>query len=149
MPDERKYFIHQARTEKSFLNLIKSIRSQIVFTIFRLIRNQLDVRLVPNQSLSVKYNLISFWFNNISKIFLCVHLNKTGKSVSLLGVIWSEKYTYHTREMCSTFGVRFKFLTVTFFKIDTLFRFFKQNENFFCLNRIHGQYARSISLKIW
>ena len=38
-------FLH---TEKSFRNLIKSTRNQIVFTIFRLIWNQTDVRLVPN-----------------------------------------------------------------------------------------------------
>ena len=36
--------------EKYFPNLIKSNRNQIVFTIFWLIWNQTDVRLVPNQS---------------------------------------------------------------------------------------------------
>ena len=36
-------------TEKSFLNLIKSTWNQIVFTIFRLIWIQTDVRLDPNQ----------------------------------------------------------------------------------------------------
>ena len=46
-------------TEKSFLNLIKSTRNQIVFTIFRLIWIQMDVRLDPNQSENGKYNLIS------------------------------------------------------------------------------------------
>ena len=47
-------------TEKSFRNLIKFNRNQIVFTIFRLIWNQTDtVRLVPNQSENSKYNLIS------------------------------------------------------------------------------------------
>ena len=50
-------------TQKSFRNLIKSNRNQIVFTIFRLIWNQTDVRLVPNQSANGKYNLISVWFN--------------------------------------------------------------------------------------
>ena len=40
-------FLH---TEKTFLNLIKSSRNQIVFTIFRLIWNQTDVRLNQNQS---------------------------------------------------------------------------------------------------
>ena len=37
-------------TEKYFLNLIKSSRNQIAFTIFRFIWNQTDVRLVPEQS---------------------------------------------------------------------------------------------------
>ena len=39
-------------------NLIKSIRNQIVFTIFRLICYQTDVRLIPNLSMYGKYNLI-------------------------------------------------------------------------------------------
>ena len=47
------------RTEKYFQNLIKATRNQIVFTTFRLIWNQTDVRLVPNQSENGKYNLIS------------------------------------------------------------------------------------------
>ena len=46
-------------TEKSFRNLIKSTRNQNVINIFRLIWNQTDVRLVPNQSENGKYNLIS------------------------------------------------------------------------------------------
>ena len=49
----------QALTEKSFRNLIKLTRNQIVFTIFRLIWNQTDVRLDPNQPDNGKYNLIS------------------------------------------------------------------------------------------
>ena len=36
------------QTEKSFRNLIESNRNQIVFTIFRLIWIQADVRLDPN-----------------------------------------------------------------------------------------------------
>ena len=54
-------------------NLIKSTRNHIVFTIFRLIWNQTDARLILNQSENGKYNLISGWFNKISKRFLCVH----------------------------------------------------------------------------
>ena len=46
-------------TEKSFRNIIKSTRNQIVFTIFRLICKQTDVGLVPNQWENGKYNLIS------------------------------------------------------------------------------------------
>ena len=48
----------RVHTEKPFRNFIKSIRNQIVFTIFRLIWNKKDVRLVPNQSEKGKYNLI-------------------------------------------------------------------------------------------
>ena len=59
-------------TEKSFRNLIKSTRNQIVFTISRLIWNRTDIRLVPNQSENGKYSLISVWLNKISKRFLCV-----------------------------------------------------------------------------
>ena len=59
------------RTEKSFPNLIKSTRNQIVFTIFRLIWNSKWTCLfaIPNQSENDKYNLISVWFD---KIPLCV-----------------------------------------------------------------------------
>ena len=59
-------------TEKSFWNLIKLIQNQIVYTIFRLIWNQKDVRFVPNQSENAKYNLILVLFNKISRRFLCV-----------------------------------------------------------------------------
>ena len=59
-------------TEKSFRNLINSNWNQIVYTIFRLIWNQTDFRLVTNQSKNGKYNLISVWFNKIpKKISLC------------------------------------------------------------------------------
>ena len=53
-------------TEKSFRNLVKSNRNQIVFTIFRLIWNQM----VPNQSENGKWNLISVWFNKITERFI-------------------------------------------------------------------------------
>ena len=52
------YDILITHTEKYFRNLIKSTRDQIVFTIFRLIWIQTDVRLDPNQSENGKYNLI-------------------------------------------------------------------------------------------
>ena len=39
----------------------KSNKNQIVFTILWLIWNQTDVRLIPNQSVLGKYNLISVW----------------------------------------------------------------------------------------
>ena len=50
----------ELNTEKSFRNLIKSTRIQIVFTIFLLIWNTNGrVRLVPNQTENGKYNLNS------------------------------------------------------------------------------------------
>jgi len=53
-------------TEKSFWNLIKSNRKQIVFTLFRSLWNQTNVHLVPNQAENCKYYLISVWFNAIT-----------------------------------------------------------------------------------
>ena len=61
------------RAEKYFQNIIKSTRNQIVFTIFRLIWIQTDIRFDKNQSQNGKFNLISGWFNKISKRFLCVY----------------------------------------------------------------------------
>ena len=58
-------------TEKSFRNLIESNQNQIAFTIFRLIWNQRDVRLVPNQFKNGKYNLISVDLTRIRSWFLC------------------------------------------------------------------------------
>ena len=59
-------------SEKYFRNLIKSTWNQIVFTIFRLIWSQTDIRLDPNQPENSKYNLISGWINKIPKSFLSV-----------------------------------------------------------------------------
>ena len=56
-------------THKFFRSLIKSIWIQIVFTNFRLIWIQTDVRSVPNQPENGKYNLISGLFKKkIEKI---------------------------------------------------------------------------------
>ena len=66
-----------SHTEKSFRNLLKSNRNQTVVTVFRLIWIQTDVRLVPNQSENGNYNLISGWFNKISKTFFCVYTEQT------------------------------------------------------------------------
>ena len=52
-------FVPAIRTEKSFKNLIKSTRYQIVFTIFRLIWIQTDVRLDPTQLENDKCSLMS------------------------------------------------------------------------------------------
>jgi len=68
------FIITMLHTEKSFRNLVKSTRNQIVFTIFRLIWNQTDVRLVQNQSEDAKYNLISGWFDKISLVCRWAHL---------------------------------------------------------------------------
>ena len=58
---QNRYILIQisTHTEKSFRNLNKSNRNQIVFIMHRLIWNKTDVRLVPNQSENGKYNLIS------------------------------------------------------------------------------------------
>ena len=69
----RKWPVH-LHTEFFFQNLIKLTRNQIIFTIFRLIWIQTDVRLDPNQSENGKYNLISGWFNKIKKLFLYVYV---------------------------------------------------------------------------
>ena len=52
-------------TNKSVRNLIKSNRNQISFTMYRLVWNQTNGRLVPNQSENGKYNPISVWSNKI------------------------------------------------------------------------------------
>ena len=70
-------------TDKSFRNLIKSNQNQIVCTIFRLIWNQTDVRLVPNQLENGTYNLITVWFNKILERFVCVWV-----SFKHLGNVW-------------------------------------------------------------
>ena len=61
-------------TEKFFRNIVKSIWNQILIFVFGLIWNQTDVHLVPNQSENGNYNLISDWFDKISKIFQCLHV---------------------------------------------------------------------------
>ena len=73
--------IGSMHTGKSFRNLIKWNRNQIVFIIFRWICNQTDVRLVPNQTENGIYKLISVSFNKISKRFLCVYtlVKETGE----------------------------------------------------------------------
>ena len=59
-------------------NLIESTWNQIVFTIFRLIWIQANVRLDPNQSKNGNYNLISGCFNKIQIDFsLCIYEGNT------------------------------------------------------------------------
>ena len=60
-------------TQTIFLwNLIKWNRNQIVFTTFRWIWIQTNVRLDSNLSENGKYNLISVWINKIPIFFICV-----------------------------------------------------------------------------
>ena len=77
---ERIYFyeriflsVQLLHTGKYFQNFIKSTRNQIAFTIFWFIWIQMDARLDPYQSENGKYNLISGWFNKISKTFLSAY----------------------------------------------------------------------------
>ena len=72
-------------TEKYFRNLIKSTRNPIVFTIFWLIWIQPEIRLDPNQPENGKYNLISGWFNKISrkKLSVCTSVC-TNTSISFI-----------------------------------------------------------------
>ena len=80
--------------EASFRNLIKSKRNQIVFSIFRLIWNQTEVRLVPNPSVRGKYNLISVWYNKISKRFFCVYYVKHCKHISVLSSLINFEHNF-------------------------------------------------------
>ena len=80
-PDEGS---HTRRNLFGILFNQTEIRLYNVYTSFRLIWNQTDVSLVPNQPENGKYNLISVWFNNISKIFLCVQETKASRNTIIL-----------------------------------------------------------------
>ena len=60
-------------TQRNLCEILLNQTETRLVTIFQLIWNQTDVRLVPNQSENEKYNLTSVWFNKISKRFLCVY----------------------------------------------------------------------------
>ena len=90
--NHRGNYVH---TEEFFRNLIKSTRNQIVFTIFRLIWNQTDVRLVINQSENGKYNLISVWYNKISKKYICVCSVKRASSTPNTSDFLTELWQRH------------------------------------------------------
>ena len=85
--------IQKSLTEKSFRNLIKSTRNQIVYTIFSL--KKIPIDLEPDEcpfgfkSISENnlYNLISGSFNKISKIFLCVQMYSCPRGLASLGII--------------------------------------------------------------
>jgi len=68
-----KLSVWTVRKVQCFETCIKSNRNLIVFTIFWLIWNQTDVRLVPNQSANGKYNLISVWFNTCFETLYLAH----------------------------------------------------------------------------
>ena len=75
-------YIHR----KCFRNLIKSNRNLTVYTIFRWIWNQTDIRLIPNQSEDGEYN------NKSSKIFLCVYT----QTKTITAVLETRVSRYHT-----------------------------------------------------
>ena len=63
-------------------------RNKIVFTIYWLIRKQTDsFCLLPNQSENGIYNLISVWFNKVSKMFPCVYTNICLEGIQISRVI--------------------------------------------------------------
>ena len=82
----RRTIYKPAHTEKFFRNLIKSTWNQIIFTIFRLIWIETEVRLDPNQSENGEYNLISGWFNKIQKRFLCLYLYIISRILRKFGI---------------------------------------------------------------
>ena len=96
----------RVHTEKYIRNLIKSNQNQIVFTIFWLISNQTDVRLVPNESENGKYNLISVWLNKISKRFLGVYKGaKSFPAISCDTVEFLHRYVVQLPERFAPLGI--------------------------------------------
>ena len=115
----RKFPLH---TEKSFRNLIKWNRNQIVFNIFRLIWNQTDsVRLVFQINRKM-VNIIwfRFWFSKIWKryqcawsqvyskrfdtrsiltLFICIALAGIDLNSTLHGTFWIDVWT----DVCNKF----------------------------------------------
>ena len=66
--------LEKLHAEKCFLNLVKSNRNQMVFTILRLILNQTDFRFVPSQSENGKYDL---WSSINAKLMIQMHNLRT------------------------------------------------------------------------
>ena len=106
-----------------------------MFTIFRFIWIQMNVSLALNQSENGMYNMISIWFNKISKRFLCVvsfeypdaqhfkilitefrtHLQGT---LADGGCIWKKKTSENTsQKICQKFIRRKKILKIHLRKI--------------------------------
>ena len=90
-------------TEKTFRNCIESNRNFIVFTIFRLIWNQTDVRLVLNRLENGRYNPILVSFYKISKRFLCVYYERNCLCYTF--ILSSIVYTF-TSALLTRFKVR-------------------------------------------
>ena len=112
--------LFSADAEKSFRNLSKSNRNQIVFTIFRLIWNQTDVRLVPNQSKNGKYNLISGWFEKKSKKFLSVY--EGNSTVKLMEFMQKINPKYHKMKRLNNSPIAelfFKLFTILNIRVDS------------------------------
>ena len=101
-PRQKPYTTRKRATHRNiFWNLIKSIWNQIVSTIFQLVWTQTDsVRLVPNQSGNVKYNLISIWFDKILKRFFCVNGARVSAAITFHYFLLL-KFSISTRPECS------------------------------------------------
>ena len=115
---QNKQDIFPVHTEESFQNLIESNRNQFVFTIFRLIWIQTDVRLVTNQPENGKYNLISVGFNKISKRLLCLLSNISYLfcvlfSFALFGANISYDFFWPSKNFPSGFNTEWKIRLVT------------------------------------
>ena len=67
-----EYNVH---TETFFLNLVKSNQNCSVITLFQLIWQQMEFRLMPNQLEKFNYILKLFGFKKIQKSYLCVLLS--------------------------------------------------------------------------
>ena len=105
------------RTEKSFRNLVNANRNQIVITIFHLIKNQTEFRLVPNESENGKYNLISDNLNRICGQFLCVYVPVL--NFCLWGAI-PPKGWVPMPNILTLYSLHFNYLSVTITEWPTL-----------------------------
>ena len=83
-------------------DLGKIHRNLLVFTIFRLIKNQTDVRLVPNQLENEKCNWILVCFDKIRSGFFCVKCSIDDSRI--WRVFRGEKYEFLREEKTSFWG---------------------------------------------
>ena len=79
--------IDSLHTENYFLNLAKSPRNQIVYTLFRSI--WIGLPLDANQSKNGKYNLILGWFNKIQKRFICMYIQRDSQEFYFIQFRWN------------------------------------------------------------
>ena len=98
-PEDMKESARYVHRQKSFRNLIKSNGNQIVFSIFRLIWNQKNVRLVPIQS---ENEVFSDWKRGAAtRCFKARWLYLKSRAVILFYFIfsiqnWNSKYFFET-----------------------------------------------------